>query len=172
MNGRTVTRNIVWRCASDIFCGADFACNQVRILQVSQLQRDVDPALDQPLRPRIQKHHDLDVGVLRGELLQGGNEKTITDPGGHFEDKPATGSREEKNVNIRVPIALVRGGMRLGTIIGFHADDEVQRRLREHGFDLDLSKIDKADIDNLLNNLGEMTLNVDKGKSQVRISCE
>lgn len=86
--------------------------------------------------------------------------------------KPAAGGREEKNVNIRVPIALVRGGMRLGTIIGFHADDKVQQQLCEHGFDLDLSKIDKADIDNLLNNLGEMTLNVDKGKSQVRISCE
>ena len=86
--------------------------------------------------------------------------------------KPAAEGREEKNVNIRVPIALVRGGMRLGTIIGFYADDKVQQKLRERGFDLDLSKIDKADIDNLLNNLGEMTLNVDKGKSQVRISCE
>lgn len=86
--------------------------------------------------------------------------------------KPAAEGREEKNVNIRVPIALVRGGMRLGTIIGFYADDKVQRKLRERGIDLDLSKIDKADIDNLLNNLGEMTLNVDKGKSQVRISCE
>jgi len=86
--------------------------------------------------------------------------------------KPATGGREEKHVNIRVPIALVRGGMRLGTIIGFYADDKVQQRLRERGIDLDLSKLDKADIDNLLNNVGEMTLNVDNGKSQVRISCE
>jgi hypothetical protein len=86
--------------------------------------------------------------------------------------KPATGDRQEKNVNIRVPIALVRGGMRLGTIIGFYADDKVQQRLRERGIDLDLSKLDKADLDNLLNNVGELTLNVDNGKSQVRISCE
>ena len=86
--------------------------------------------------------------------------------------KPAADGREPKNVNIRVPIALVRGGMRLGTIIGFYADDKVQQRLRERGIDLDLSKLDKADLDNLLNNVGEMTVNVDNGKSQVRISCE
>ena len=86
--------------------------------------------------------------------------------------KPAAEGREEKNVNIRVPIALVRGGMRLGTIIGFYADDKVQQRLRERGIDLDLSKIDKTDIDDLLKNMGELTVNVDNGKSQVRITCE
>jgi hypothetical protein len=86
--------------------------------------------------------------------------------------KPATGNREEKNVNIRVPIGLVRGGMRLGTLIGFYANDKVQQRLRERGIDFDLSTLDKADLDDILNNMGEMTVNVDKGTSQVRITCE
>ena len=75
-------------------------------------------------------------------------------------------------MNIKVPIALVRGGMRLGAIVGGCADEEVRRRLRERGIDLDLSAIDEAAIGDLLKNLGELTVNVDKGSSQVRITCE
>jgi hypothetical protein len=86
--------------------------------------------------------------------------------------RPATEHREERVVNIRVPIALVRGGMRLGAIVGGYADDEITRRLRERGIDLDLSKIDQTQIDDLMKNLGELTVNVDKGRSQVRITCE
>jgi len=86
--------------------------------------------------------------------------------------KPASEQRKERVVNIRVPIALVRSGMRLGAIVGGYADDEITRRLRERGIDLDLSKIDQSQIDDLMKNLGELTVNVDKGRSQVRITCE
>jgi len=78
----------------------------------------------------------------------------------------------EKRVNLKVPIALVRGGMRLGAIVGGCAGEDVVRRLRERGIDLDLSAIDDAAIGNLLRNLGELTVDVDKGTSQVRITCE
>jgi hypothetical protein len=86
--------------------------------------------------------------------------------------KPATESRREKHVNIRVPIALVRSGMRLGAIVGGYADDDIKRMLHERGIDLDLSKIDQAQIDDLMKNLGELKVNIDKGRSQVRITCE
>jgi len=121
--------------------------------------------------------HDKPARKWRGMFGFGAVKVPLTErPGARYlkieVHKPAADGREQKNVNIRVPIALVRGGMRLGTIIGFYADDKVQQRLRERGIDLDLSKLDKADLDNLLNNVGEMTVNVDNGKSQVRISCE
>src|SRR5712691_9659900 len=38
--------------------------------------------------------------------------------------KPAAEGRREKHVNIRVPVALVRGGMRLGAIIPGYAGDD------------------------------------------------
>jgi hypothetical protein len=121
--------------------------------------------------------HDKPARKWRGMFGFGAVKVPLTErPGARYlkieVHKPAADGREQKNVNIRVPIALVRGGMRLGTIIGFYADDKVQQRLRERGIDLDLSKLDTADLDNLLNNVGEMTVNVDNGKSQVRISCE
>ena len=86
--------------------------------------------------------------------------------------KHAAEGRAGKDVNIRVPVALVRGGMRLGAIIPGYAGDDINSRLRERGFDVDLSKLDEAALDNLLKNFGEMTVDVDKGKAHVRITCE
>jgi len=86
--------------------------------------------------------------------------------------KTANDQRGEKDVNIRVPIAIVRGGMRLGAIIPGFGGERMQARLREQGIDVDLSKLDPAAIEAMLNDLGEMNIDIDSGKAQVRITCE
>jgi hypothetical protein len=77
-----------------------------------------------------------------------------------------------KQVNIRVPIALIRSGMRLGAIVPGFAGDEIGRKLRERGIDVDLSKLDYAQFEDMLKNMGELTVDVDEGRAQVRITCE
>jgi hypothetical protein len=87
-------------------------------------------------------------------------------------DKAARDGRPPKQVSIRVPMALVRGGVRLGAIFpGFpyKGHDPVSQHLREHGVDVDWSKMD---LDSVLRNLDETTIDVDKGKAQVRITYE
>jgi len=82
------------------------------------------------------------------------------------------GSRE---VTIRVPVALVRNGMRLGAMIPGLTGAGLQTRLRERGVDVDLSKIDTNTIDQLVGEFGEMNIDVVSergGKAQVRITCE
>jgi hypothetical protein len=86
--------------------------------------------------------------------------------------KPANERRGDKDVNIRVPVAVVKGGMRLGALIAPFAGEKVASRMRERGFDLDLSKLDDAAIDAMLKDLGEMNIEVDNGKAEVRITCE
>ena len=86
--------------------------------------------------------------------------------------KPANERRGEKDVKIRVPMAVVRGGMRLGAIIPGFAGEQVQARLREQGIDIDLSKLDPAAIETMLQELGEMNIDIDSGRAQVRITCE
>lgn len=76
-----------------------------------------------------------------------------------------------KDVNIRVPIAVVRSGMRLGAIIP-GLGERITAKARERGFDLDLGKMNASQIDGLLRDLGEMTIDVDEGRQQVRICCE
>ena len=80
--------------------------------------------------------------------------------------------RHDKDVNIRVPMAFLRSGIRLGAIIPGLAREHMSARLREQGIEIDLAKIDPAMIESLLKDLGEVNIDVNKGDEQVRITCE
>ena len=81
----------------------------------------------------------------------------------------------DREVTIRVPVALVRNGMRLGAMIPGLTGAHLQARLRERGVDVDLSKIDADTIDRLVREFGEMNIDIVSArgdKAQVRITCE
>jgi hypothetical protein len=93
--------------------------------------------------------------------------------------KPANDHRDAKDINIRVPVAVMRGGMRLGALIGTFAGEKAARRMRARGIDLDLSKINGdlsqlngPEFDQFLKSLDDVNIDIDDGKSQVRITCE
>jgi hypothetical protein len=69
-------------------------------------------------------------------------------------------------VNVRIPDALVRAGVRLGSLIP-GADARFAAGAYGH-----LAKLDAKQLDELLATMGEMTVDVEDGKSQIRISCE
>jgi hypothetical protein len=80
-----------------------------------------------------------------------------------------------REVTIRVPVALVRNGMRLGAMIPGLTGAGLQARLRERGVDVDLSKIDADTIDQLVGQFGEVNIDVvsERGdKAQVHITSE
>jgi hypothetical protein len=74
-----------------------------------------------------------------------------------------------KNVDIRIPISLVKGGMRLGAMIP-GCGEAVTEQLKKKGIDLDVTKMDADAIESALRDLGEME--IDDGRSHVTISCE
>src|SRR6516225_5895861 len=80
--------------------------------------------------------------------------------------------RRDKDVNIRVPMTIVRSGIRLGALIPGFARERMSARLRERGVDIDLTKIDPAMIESLIKDLGEVNIDVNGGEEQVRITCE
>jgi hypothetical protein len=86
--------------------------------------------------------------------------------------KPGREGRKDKDVNIRVPMSILRSGMRLGAIIPGFARDHISAHLREQGVDVDLTKLDPAVIEALLTDLGEVNIDVNHGNEQVRITCE
>ena len=93
--------------------------------------------------------------------------------------KPANDGHRAKNVNIRVPIAIVKGGMRLGAIIGTFAGEKAARQMKAQGLDIDLAKISSdlsqmngPEFDEFLRSLNEANIEIDDGKSQVRITTE
>ncbi len=89
-----------------------------------------------------------------------------------FVHQAARNGHADKDVNIRVPLAIVRSGMRLGALIPGLAGEQVSARLRERGLDIDFSKLDAAAIDEVLKELCETNIEIDADKAQVRITCE
>jgi SHOCT-like domain len=84
--------------------------------------------------------------------------------------KTGVDGRRDKDVNIRVPISVVRGGLRLGAIIpGF--SERMSAKLRER-LNVDLSTIDANTIESLLKDFGELNIDVNQGRETVRITCE
>jgi hypothetical protein len=85
-------------------------------------------------------------------------------------NKPARDGKKPEVVNIRVPMTVVRGGLRLGALIpGMMGKKKIQL---ENGQELDLSQITYADLEGLIKDIGELTVDVDGGDAQVRIRCE
>lgn len=85
-------------------------------------------------------------------------------------DKVAREGRPAKQVNIRVPMTFVRGGVRLGAMFPRMVNDAAFQRLREQGLDFDFSKIDLTQLDSVLRDAGEMT--IDSEQAHVRIAYE
>ena len=81
-------------------------------------------------------------------------------------------SAEEDNVNVKVPLSLIRAGMRLTNLIPPKAMDQVNSSLKEHGMSFDLNNLTKEDIDQLIEGLAEMEVNVgSKNGDNVRVYC-
>ena len=86
--------------------------------------------------------------------------------------KLANERRPAEDINIRVPFAIVRGGLRLGALIPGFCQEKVSARLRDRGLNLDFSTMGPEEIETLLADIGELNIDVDGGKQQVHITCE
>lgn len=83
--------------------------------------------------------------------------------------KPPRDGKKAENVNIKVPITVVRGGLRLSALFpGMLARKKVQLG---NGAELDLSKVTYEDLEGMIKDIGEITVDVD-GDAQVRIRTE
>jgi hypothetical protein len=86
--------------------------------------------------------------------------------------KEGAEGHKHKDVNIRVPIAIVKSGMRLGALIPGLAGEQVAAKMRERGVDVDWSKLDAAAIESILKGLDDTNIEIESGRAQVRISLE
>ncbi len=74
--------------------------------------------------------------------------------------------------NIRVPMQLLRSGVKLAALIPVQARDHVNAALHEHGVALDLSQIRPENLEELIDQLDELTVDVDDKEVKVRVFCE
>ena len=75
--------------------------------------------------------------------------------------QPGKNGGTTETVNVRVPMSVVRGGLRLGALIPGIMGERTQQRLREKGVDIDFAKMDYNSLEALLKDLDELTVDVD-----------
>jgi hypothetical protein len=88
---------------------------------------------------------------------------------------PVADSREPgkyENVNIRVPMALLRAGMKLASIIPPSAYRDVDSALKEKGFQMDLRDIKPENIEDMINGLSDLEVNVEDAEKKVHVYAE
>ncbi|MCL2679405.1 MAG: hypothetical protein FWF18_03890 [Dehalococcoidia bacterium] len=82
------------------------------------------------------------------------------------------GDRHPEKVNIRVPVALIRAGIKLTSLIPREAAEQVDKALAEKGVNVNLKNLKEEDLTELLDALTDLVIEVDDGKSHVRVRAE
>jgi len=90
------------------------------------------------------------------------------------EREPERAGDERTKVNIRVPLQLLRAGVRLKSLLPDEARDQLNEALREKGVDFDVNQFKAENLDELLENMNDLTIDIDKKsrKAKVRVFCE
>ena len=75
-------------------------------------------------------------------------------------------------VNIRIPMQLLRAGVRLTSLIPPQARDQVNDAMHKKGIDFDIGKLTPANLEELIEQLNDFQVDVDNERAKVRIFCE
>jgi hypothetical protein len=75
-------------------------------------------------------------------------------------------------VNVRVPMQLLRAGVRLTGVIPAHARDQVNNALRKEGIAFDINKLTPDNLEEMIEHLRDLSVDVDNENAKVRVFCE
>ena len=79
-------------------------------------------------------------------------------------------STDGDNVDVKVPLQLVRAGLKLTSLIPPQAMDQISDSMSEHGMSIDFQNLKPEDIEDLLIALREMEVNVDSATATTSAS--
>ena len=82
------------------------------------------------------------------------------------------GDEGPTKVNIRVPMALLRAGVRLTSLIPPAARDQVNAELAKNGVPFDISQLRPENLEDLIAHLEDFSVDVDAQDAKVRVYCE
>ena len=65
------------------------------------------------------------------------------------------------NVNVKIPLGLVRAGLKLTSLIPPQAMEQIDRTMAEKGMSFDLKNLKPEDLEDIVDSLREMEINVE-----------
>lgn len=78
----------------------------------------------------------------------------------------------QSKVNVRVPMQLLRAGVRLSALIPPRARDEVNAAMAREGIPFDINQLKPENLEELIEHLSDFSVDVDDSHAKVRVFCE
>ena len=85
-------------------------------------------------------------------------------------DEPGQGGPTK--VNIRVPMALLRAGVRLTSVIPPQARDQINAQMAKNGVPFDIGQMRPENLEEMIDQLNDLQVDVDQERTKVRVFCE
>ncbi len=73
------------------------------------------------------------------------------------------------HINVRIPVILLRFGVRLANVIPPQAQQRVNEAMHEQGMDVDVSQMKPEDMDELITQLRDMSIDIDHPEENVKV---
>jgi hypothetical protein len=87
-------------------------------------------------------------------------------------DSAEGGNGGPVRVNVRVPLQLLRAGVRLASLVPPSALGHANVELQRAGVPFDLSQLKPEQLEELVEHLDDVTIEVDQADEKVRVFCE
>ena len=81
-------------------------------------------------------------------------------------------SDEDEHIDVRVPLALIKAGVKLHTLLPAQATTGINTALQDNGINVDIDNLRTEDIEQLIDALSEIEVNIQDGDDKVRVYCE
>jgi len=75
-------------------------------------------------------------------------------------------------VNVRIPMQLLRAGVRLSSLIPPKARDEVNAAMANQGISIDINQLKPENLEELIEHLSDFAVDVDNERAKVKVFCE
>jgi hypothetical protein len=81
-------------------------------------------------------------------------------------------TKENPRVNVRVPVSLIRSGMKLTALIPPQVADDINKGLKEKGFGFDVRNMKDEYVEQLVDALRDTEIMVDSTEAEIKIYAE
>ncbi|RPJ60459.1 MAG: hypothetical protein EHM12_06155 [Dehalococcoidia bacterium] len=115
-------------------------------------------------------------GKMHGSIQQGPKKlprylRVIVEPRATAADN-GYGHERHKKVNIRIPISLIRSGMKFASLMPSEAAEHMDKAFKEKGLSFDIKHLKEDDFQEILSALEDSVIDIDNEKELIKIYSE
>ncbi len=77
-----------------------------------------------------------------------------------------------ERVNVRIPLALIRAGVKLTSLVPDEVADKMDTAMKEKGINFNLRNLKEEDIEQLVEALSDLEVDIEGGRGKVNVYAE